>query len=306
MIIAVDVDGVVCDLHIPWLARYNQDFNDILSKTDITDWGIHKFVKPNCAEYIYRYLDDPTLYDDAPEISNAKLGIDGLRSLGHRVVFVTSSVNKVAGRKLAWLREHDFLDTKKNHQVDPDYVECHDKSLVRADVLIDDSLANVRGFSGRGIVFDQPWNREVSDLDFPYRLRGWGSDIQVGLPTAISVGLGQDRGKASVCQHPTEIKCPEQTRAFSDILQKMYQTHLDKNFDYSPANILATGEIGLVTRLWDKVARLMNLTGFRFSVTCDGFDAPKQPKHESIDDTLMDAAVYSIIGLLLRQGKWGK
>lgn len=104
----------------------------------------------------------------------------------------------------------------------------------------------------------------------------------------------------------TEQRCPEQSAAFLDTVMKMYRVHLAKNADYSPANILATGEIGLVTRLWDKIARLMNLEGFRFKVEFEKLEPPKTPKHESIDDTLMDAAVYSVIGLLLRRNVWGK
>lgn len=75
----------------------------------------------------------------------------------------------------------------------------------------------------------------------------------------------------------------------------------------SPANILATGEVGLITRLWDKTARLLNLMGFRFMISEAGqYTAPTEPKHESIEDTYMDMAVYAIIGLLLRKGVWGK
>lgn len=106
--------------------------------------------------------------------------------------------------------------------------------------------------------------------------------------------------------HATEIRCPKQAQRFAEIVGQMYRTHLQKNSDYSPANILATGEIGLVTRLWDKIARLMNLIGFRVSISASTYEAPKQPKNESINDTYMDAAVYAIIGLLLREGSWGK
>jgi len=106
--------------------------------------------------------------------------------------------------------------------------------------------------------------------------------------------------------HPTEINCPEQCKSFMEIIMKMYDVHLEKNSDYSPANILATGELGLVTRLWDKIARLLNLYGFRFKIEKGTYDKPKNPKNESIEDTLMDNAVYSIIGLILRTNKWGK
>lgn len=108
-------------------------------------------------------------------------------------------------------------------------------------------------------------------------------------------------------RHPTEARCPEQSKAFLQTVMAMYRTHLSKNHDYSPANVLGTGSIGLVTRIWDKVARLMNLTGFRLEMSAPAdYVAPREPKHESIDDTLLDLAVYGVIGLLLRRGVWGK
>ena len=107
-------------------------------------------------------------------------------------------------------------------------------------------------------------------------------------------------------KHATEIISPVQCAGFMDIIMSMYRVHLKKNADYSPANILGTGELGVVVRLWDKIARLMNLTGFRLKVEPATFDKPKQPKNESVDDAYMDLSVYGIIGMLLRQSKWGR
>lgn len=107
--------------------------------------------------------------------------------------------------------------------------------------------------------------------------------------------------------HLTEVNAPIQCQAFREVLGKMYRTHLSKNADYSPANILLTGEIGLVTRLWDKTARLLNLTGFKFKhLMHEGVFPPRKPNNESIDDTYQDMAVYAVIGQLLRKGKWGR
>lgn len=107
--------------------------------------------------------------------------------------------------------------------------------------------------------------------------------------------------------HPTEERSPVQAAAFMRQIMRMYRTHLSKNHDYSPANILATGMVGLVTRLWDKTARLMNLSGFRFEIVAAGtYDTPRAPKHESIEDTLDDTAVYAVIGRLLLSGEWGR
>lgn len=105
---------------------------------------------------------------------------------------------------------------------------------------------------------------------------------------------------------PVEVKYSIQVKAFMETIMRMYRLHLNKNLDYSPMNILGTGEIGLVTRLWDKCARLMNLTGFKIHAELTEFSQPRTPKHESIEDTLLDLSVYGIIGYLLRQGKWGK
>lgn len=106
--------------------------------------------------------------------------------------------------------------------------------------------------------------------------------------------------------HPTEKKSPNQCTAFIDIVMNMYRVHLRKNMDYGPGNILMTGDVGLATRLWDKIGRLLNLIGFRFTVTFEKFDSPKAPQNESIEDNVMDAAVYAIIWQIFRKGMWGR
>jgi hypothetical protein len=42
-------------------------------------------------------------------------------------------------------------------------------------------------------------------------------------------------------RHPTEITSPVQCVSFLDTIMRMYRVHLQKNADYSPANILGTG-----------------------------------------------------------------
>lgn len=91
-------------------------------------------------------------------------------------------------------------------------------------------------------------------------------------------------------------------------IQTSTKTYIANGFGShnSPANILGTGEVGLITRIWDKVARLMNLSGFDLRVETSVYKQPKAPKNESVEDTLLDLSVYALIGLLLRWGKWGK
>ena len=97
---------------------------------------------------------------------------------------------------------------------------------------------------------------------------------------------------------------PKQFQTFREIQTILYQQHREKNLDYSPYNVGATGHIGLVTRIWDKVARLMKLTGF--DISSGTYSESKKANNEPVEDTFGDLANYSIIALIYRGGLWGK
>lgn len=69
-----------------------------------------------------------------------------------------------------------------------------------------------------------------------------------------------------------------------------------KHHDYGPKNISDSpyGPIpGLVTRIWDKLARIRNLT-----------QSNNTPNNESLEDSFADTANYAIIGMLVLRGQW--
>ena len=176
MIVACDIDGVVANLMEAWLARYNRDYNDKLTKGMILSWGIDMYVKPECGLKIFQYIEDPAIYDEVWPEPAALRGVMSLREAGHRVVFVTSSTAGASGAKLRWLRRWRFLDESYKSLVD--YVEAADKSLVRADVMIDDYFKNLEGFQGKGYLFRQPWNAGVG---WPYHIMSWNGVIENGI-----------------------------------------------------------------------------------------------------------------------------
>tara|TARA_Y100000310_G_scaffold244963_1_gene249884 strand:+ start:6194 stop:6547 length:354 start_codon:yes stop_codon:yes gene_type:complete len=67
-----------------------------------------------------------------------------------------------------------------------------------------------------------------------------------------------------------------------------------KQRDYGPRNIATFMEVGVLVRVSDKVARLVNLIWMRES----------EPENESIEDSWRDLSVYSVIARLCRRGKW--
>jgi len=104
--------------------------------------------------------------------------------------------------------------------------------------------------------------------------------------------------------YPPTPATTEQYDEFNAVLQELLELHLKKTSDYSSWNIRGAGEQGVAVRLWDKTARLMNLMGW--DIGTGKWLQPKEPKNESVDDTLMDLASYAIIMIILRRGKWGK
>jgi 5'-nucleotidase len=168
-IVALDVDEVVAALLPAWLAAYNRDYDDDLTPEDIREWDLSLAVKPECGTKIYSYLDTPKLYEDVKPVEGALRGIATLRAWGHRAIFVTSAMNGHAGAKLRLLQRFGVLNA--HLRVDPSYFECSDKSLIAADVLVDDRPKNVEDFPGRTILFRQPHNESFNAPDV--QARGW-------------------------------------------------------------------------------------------------------------------------------------
>jgi hypothetical protein len=83
-----------------------------------------------------------------------------------------------------------------------------------------------------------------------------------------------------------------------DIAEELAALLIRKHHDYGPSNINGSpyGPIqGLVVRMWDKVARIVNLT-----------KSGNEAKNEPLEDSFMDLANYAIIGLMVSRGKWPK
>jgi 5'-nucleotidase len=167
-IIAVDVDDVVCDLISAWILRYDQDYKDNLTKESITDWNIGKFVLPSCGKKIYKYIEDPSIYNDCQPIENSLEAVNLLKTMG-RVIFVTSPTIGCAGRKYVWLKDHGYID-KLN-----DYVEARDKSLIKYSYLIDDNYKNIKP-SNKNVLFTMPWNAK---FEHPNRINNWREFIDM-------------------------------------------------------------------------------------------------------------------------------
>ena len=81
------------------------------------------------------------------------------------------------------------------------------------------------------------------------------------------------------------------------IMEELGDLLVSKHHDYGPKNISASpgGAInGLTVRMWDKMARIVNLVYIRKSVT----------NNEPLEDSFKDIANYGVIALMVQRGKW--
>jgi 5'(3')-deoxyribonucleotidase len=161
--IILDIDDVLAAHIESWLSWYNKEWFDFLEKKNITDWNLVQFVSPKCGNRVYDFLKLPTVYDNVLPIEYAQIGVNFLRSTGKEIIFVTS--RDWACNKFDWLVRYGFSKNSK------EYVVAENKSLIDADMIIDDNYMNVKEFPGIKWLYTQPWNAKY---EHPNKLASWG------------------------------------------------------------------------------------------------------------------------------------
>ena len=126
---------------------------------EIEEWDLRKFDKDSTVlTLFFKNCTASRVFTNAnaPEIPMAKETIAALRKDGHQIVFATHQNPGNEGHTLEWLRNHGF-------EYDALFFG-ENKSLVDADVIIDDRVETLQSFHKKNgtlaICFDQPWNRD--------------------------------------------------------------------------------------------------------------------------------------------------
>jgi len=141
----VDSDSVVVDLVTPWCEEYNKLYSDNLTpETFGKDFGgIDKIVKPECGEKVYDIFKQEGFFESLKPFDGAIEGLEELNKY-HDLYIVTaySGTPNSAKGKVTWYQNNcSFLDLDKS------IILARDKFLLRGDVMIDDSLKNLKLFS---------------------------------------------------------------------------------------------------------------------------------------------------------------
>ena len=146
--IAVDMDGVIANTTEQFFRFDERDFGRRRTLEEIT--GEPEGVAfPNGREYVRRkdFFRTAPVMDDSQNI---------LARLNDRYeIFIVSAATEFPQsllEKYEWLNEHFSYITWKQ------MVFCGSKTIVEADIMIDDHFKNLDHFKGTTILFSQPHN----------------------------------------------------------------------------------------------------------------------------------------------------
>jgi len=161
-VIAIDMDDTLAGFLEGLVEVVNRLEGENVKVEDIKSWDMYKYFK--CGHKIYSYLTydlfrNLRVFDDAIEV---------VKSLQENYdVYIVSSATSTSDSmvaKIEWLEEwFPFID-KKN------IVLCGDKSIIKADYMIDDGVHNLKTFDGMGLLFNAPHNQEEKGFS---RFNNW-------------------------------------------------------------------------------------------------------------------------------------
>ena len=151
--ICVDMDEVMADTLAEHLRRYNQAFDEEVKVDDLVGKGLWEITPLDRQQQLRAFLDAEDFFEDLPLMPDSQRVLKDL-SARFEIYIATQAmaVPNSLGPKYRWLQRH-FSFIPPTH-----YVFCGNKSILRADYLIDDLPRNLQRFEGQGLLYSAPHN----------------------------------------------------------------------------------------------------------------------------------------------------
>lgn len=164
--ILVDLDGIVADLHTPWVSWINDNFyrehEQKFTIEDITTYMMESCVPARIGKGIYGFLNRANCYSELPPLAGALDALEWLQKAGYDLVICSAPARgaNTAADKLIWVKEHMPWLKRQNIFLG------HRKEMIKADAIIDDSPDNLAKYraswpQAQLLTIDWPFNREA-------------------------------------------------------------------------------------------------------------------------------------------------
>ncbi len=204
MRIGVDLDDVIAVCAVPYLRKFAQEYRVELPDEHEIGWHLLREMDehvPAAERDRFRIkLYDGTFFSELDIYEDCPIVLERLVQRGHEIYFITARAERRRMVTETWLREKRILDyakavhLKPHGEFNPDYPRGRydpDSSAtykvrlaqeLRLDVFCEDDVVISRVLAEAGVrvmLFDHPWNREVSHERIT-RVSGW-SDVAARL-----------------------------------------------------------------------------------------------------------------------------
>ena len=163
--ICVDMDEVMADTLAEHLRRYNETFEEEVTPRDLVGKGLWEITPQDRQQQLRAFLDAEDFFEDLALMPDAQPVLADLSSRFEIYIATQAmAVPNSLGPKYRWLQRH-FPFIPPAH-----YVFCGDKSILRADYLIDDQPKNLVKFDGQGLLYSAPHNLTATGF---VRVNNW-------------------------------------------------------------------------------------------------------------------------------------
>ena len=167
MRILIDIDDTITNFCEILLNQLNDAYQTNYKKNQIKNWEWFK----NTFEKPWLPLEDKNFWNEIEVDKNAINFIEKSIKNGNEIYLVTAAFpNDALGHKIRKTLEffNENLLTYRN------VIVCHNKSLIDGDVRIDDAIHNLTNSNSLNILYTQPWNQTVDEIEYNcIRINSW-------------------------------------------------------------------------------------------------------------------------------------
>ena len=151
--ILVDMDGVLADVYSRFFDLHELETGSRLSVSDVSG-----MLEAEAFQNQIGWVTTPGFFRTVPAMEGS---VEGLKKLNFQydvvVVSMATEFPQSLTDKQLWMHDHyPFISWEQ-------LVFCGNKSLLQADIMIDDHPKNLDNFNGETIMFTQPHNIFLTD-----------------------------------------------------------------------------------------------------------------------------------------------
>lgn len=171
--VIVDLDDVLNNLNDKCLETLNAALGTHLTADDLTHYDIFKCLDFEHASAYRQLWSNETIIRSLTPVKNSQWGMKHFVDLGYDVYIATASSASSFAWKHEWIRSlYPFID-------DSHIMRVCDKSLLYADVMIDDCAENlISNIHCERVCFNRAWNQYARDEVYGiHRCNNWNEIV---------------------------------------------------------------------------------------------------------------------------------